>query len=277
MSRLYRGCECAILYLHSDEEITLLQPNGPAPYTSASAAIIGLEACRERGLGSKVSSETLTRAGVPETISNRTFQSYRVLGLLEGDGTLSEQWETLRTARGEDEYQARLQEWLRGVYADVLQYADPSTHSLERITEAFRSYEPAGQRRAMAALLVGLWRYAGLPVADGSTHSSASLRPPPGRRVAVKRVAARGGSSASSSGARKSAPASDDSALPPGLVGLLQQVPTGGRGWSQETRDNFVRAFTAVLDFTVPVTPAGLEDLGMPSVADDHDPEDFES
>ena len=55
----------------------------------------------------------------------------------------------------------------RRLDADVLQFADPSMHSLDRVTEAFRSYEPAGQRRAMAALLVGLWRYAGLPTLDG--------------------------------------------------------------------------------------------------------------
>ena len=49
--------------------------------------------------------------------------------------------------------------------------------------------------------------------------------------------------------------------LPPGLVGLLQQIPRGGKGWTQETRDNFLTAFTAVLDFTVPIRPIGLEDL----------------
>ena len=45
----------------------------------------------------------------------------------------------------------------------------------------------------------------------------------------------------------------------------------------QETRDNFVKAFSVVPHFTVPITPLGLEDIGMPSVADDHEPEDWVS
>jgi hypothetical protein len=40
-----------------------------------------------------------------------------------------------------------------------------------------------------------------------------------------------------------------------GLVGLLQQIPGAG-GWTVERRDNFLRAFTAVLDFSVPVVAA---------------------
>jgi hypothetical protein len=44
--------------------------------------------------------------------------------------------------------------------------------------------------------------------------------------------------------------------LPQGLVGLLHQIPKGGRGWPKSERDGFLAAFTAVLDFTVPVVAA---------------------
>jgi hypothetical protein len=49
----------------------------------------------------------------------------------------------------------------------------------------------------------------------------------------------------------------------------LQQIPTDGRGWTQETRDNFLKAFSAVLDFSVPIRPVGLEDLTDADLTDD--------
>ena len=52
-----------------------LHPNGPAPYTSVTAGTAALEAFRDRGLGTPITPEILTRAGVPESISRRTLQS----------------------------------------------------------------------------------------------------------------------------------------------------------------------------------------------------------
>lgn len=213
-----------------------------------------MTAWRDRGLGIPVTPEVLTRAGVPESISPRTLSSLKLLALVDENGKPTEQWEAMKTARGEDEYKARLQEWLRSTYAEVLQYADPSTDSLDRVTEAFRSYQPAGQRKSMAALLIGLWAYAGLPIAANDSGSAPPRNP---RRVtAPPRPQPRTRST-------PPVPASTGlpAGLPPGLVGLLQQIPTAGRGWTQETRDNFLKAFSAVLDFTVPIRPVGLEDL----------------
>lgn len=225
-----------------------LEANGPAPYTTAAAAIAAIDAYRDRGLGAPITSEVLTRAGVPETIARRTLSSLKLLDLIQGDGQPSSQFEDLRLAQGDEEFRTRLQAWLRAVYADVLQYADPATHSLQRVTEAFRSYEPAGQRKSMAALLVGLWKYAGLPVASEPTPQSprpqrARQTTPPRRKL-------------SNTTPKTTLAAATPGGLPPGLVGLLQQIPTDGRGWTKETRDTFLAAFTAVLDFTIPTVSA---------------------
>jgi hypothetical protein len=180
----------------------------------------------------------------------------KLLGLIDADGKPTQQWEEMRLARGDDEYRSRLQEWLRGTYAEVLQYADPSTDPLDRVTEAFRTYEPAGQRKAMASLLVALWKYAGLPVAVGETSSGS----PRTTRSVQRRPPTKTGKTATT---RRSSDADSPAVtgLPPGLLGLLRQIPVGGMGWTKETRDNFVNAFTAVLDFTVPIRPIGLEDM----------------
>src|SRR4051794_34926044 len=101
-----------------------LEPNGPAPYTTAAAAVATLDAWRERGLGLPVTADVLARAGIPETLGNRTIQSLKQLELLTDANQPTQQFEDFRQARGDDEYRSRLQEWLRAVYADVLRYTD---------------------------------------------------------------------------------------------------------------------------------------------------------
>ncbi len=232
-----------------EDSMVALQPQGRAPYTTASSITTVMDAYRDRGLGVPVTADVITRAGVGETIANRTLDSLKTLGLLNDDNTPSEQFQDMRQIRGEDEYKARVQEWLRGVYADVLQYTDPSTDGSTKVAEAFRTYEPAGRRNQMAALLIGLWRYAGLPVVD-------SPGPAPGRSVPRAKKATAAGPPAGQRRAAERPPSGGSSipdGLPPGLVGLLQQVPTNGTGWTADRRQTFLTAFTAVLDFTVPV------------------------
>lgn len=240
-----------------------LQPNGQAPYTTVAAATTAIDAYRDRGLGAPVTSEILTRAGVPESISRRTLQSLKGLELLDDDGRPTAQFEALRQARGEEEFRTRLQEWLRAVYADVLQYADPSQDTASRVAEAFRSFEPAGQRKSMAALLVGLWRYAGLPVPNAESGAARlAVRSPQPRRT-NRPAAGQRAPASSRSNPRPSVPTSLDG-LPPGLVGLLHEVPVAGGSWTTARRDDFLRAFQAVLDFSVPI-----DDQPAPDEADD--------
>jgi hypothetical protein len=189
----------------------------------------------------------LIRAGVPESLARRTHASLKLLGLIDENDQPTEQLNALKQARGDDEYRTRLQEWLRGLYVDVLQYTDPSTDASDKVAEAFRTYEPAGQRRAMAALFVGLWKYAGLPVpAESAAQRSSGARPP--RVRPPDRPQAR-----QTSNPKAKDDAHTPTGLPPGLVGLLQQIPRGNDTWTTKRRDDFLNAFRAVLDFTVPV------------------------
>jgi hypothetical protein len=236
-----------------------LQPHGPAPYTTALAAISVLDGHRDRGSSGPLTADSIIRGGVAESLASRTLNSFKQLGLLDDDAKPTQQFEDFRLARGDDEYRSRLQEWLRGVYADVLQYADPSTESQEKIAEAFRTYQPASQKRAMASLLIGLWKYAGLPVPTAERSASTSPRKPrpaTAQHSATARIP--------SIQVRKvTAPTTGSlDGLPQGLVGLLRQIPQNGESWTQERRDSFVQAFSAVLDFSVPI---GSPPLASPS------------
>lgn len=227
-----------------------LKPAGPAPYTAATSAVTAIDAYRERGLGIPVTPEVLVRAGVKESIAARTILSLKQLGLLDDHGRPTELFEELKATRTDEDYRARLQEWLRNVYGDVLQYTNPSEDPPEKVATAFRGYKPEGQRAAMAGLLVGLWRYAGLPVAEGPGSSRPSGSPTP-RRITVPRRVER-------------VPAIDTrqptrSDLPPELVGLLHGIPRDGSGWTRGRRDAFLKLFEVALDYLVPVEGASGE------------------
>ncbi len=227
-----------------------ITPHGNAPYTTVTAAITAIEAFRDKGMGTPVTQDTLIRAGVPESLAKRTLSSLKALELLDAEGEPTQQFKDLRLARGDEEYRARLQEWVRGVYADVLQYTDPSANSPDRVAEAFRTYEPSGQRRGMAALLIGLWKHAGLPVPEGAAAPRATAARP--RTARTPRPSARQQPRRSGND-----PSTTPTDLPPGLVGLIQQIPHGpGASWTSRQRDGFLKAFEAALDFTVPVDDA---------------------
>jgi len=230
--------------------MTELLPNGPAPYTTGTSALIAMDAYRDRGLGTPITAEVLTRAGVKETIASRTLVSLKLLGLVEEDGRPSDLWDQLKATRTDEDYQARLQEWLHRVYADVLRYTNPSEDPPDKVADAFRGYKPEGQRMGMASLLIALWRYAGLPVPEGA----GAPRPAQSvfRRVSAPRPRRREQSGSGGDGP-KHAPRDGSQDLPPELVGLLRSVPRGNEGWTADKREAFLNAFTAVLDYSVPI------------------------
>ena len=246
----------------------VLRAGGQAPYTTSQAATTVVDWFRDRAPSGPINAEAIMRAGVQESLAPRTISSLRLLDLIDKEGAPSEQFLDFQRIRGEDEYRTRLQEWLRGVYGEVLEYCDPSQDSYERVVEAFRGYQPQGQRRAMAALLLGLWRYAGLPVASPpkAPTGASSQRPRPQPRAPKAKATTPINTASRLEGAFPS----QGGGLPAGLLGLLHQVPQGGNGWSKATRDNFLAAFTAVLDFSVPI----VEPSSAPETEDDDVGED---
>ncbi|MEY2568520.1 MAG: hypothetical protein QOE35_3049 [Actinomycetota bacterium] len=235
-----------------------LQPDGPAPYAPAATVIGVIEGYRDRGFATPFTADVLIRAGVTVTLAPRTLQSLKQLDLLDPDGTPTEQFELLRRARGEEEFKERVQAWLRSVYSEILQYADPATDPPTRVAEAFRGYQPAGQRNRMVTLMWGLFEYAGIAAPPKERPTSPVRKASPRAVKAAAKATAKGRSYGGGYAQAASAQADNDG-LPAGLVGLLRQIPRKG-GWTRDTRDNFLRAFTAVLDFSVPLASAEFID-----------------
>lgn len=230
----------------------------PAPYAPPSVIVDLLGRYRSRGLPSPISAEVLGRAGVAESLIQRTLQALQTLDLINENGEPTATLEGIRRAP-EGEYKLRLAEWLNGAYADVIRYVDPAKDDEVAVRDAFRNYIPVGQQPRMVSLFLQLYAAAGV-----GPEKSAQPRP---QRNVQQRPRAVIKSGVAKPGVRKPALKDTNSELPPALAGLLSSLPQEGHGWTKVSRDKFVTTFGTVLDFCFPIiTEAEVEDQG---VADD--------
>jgi Family of unknown function (DUF5343) len=233
----------------------------PAPYATAGAILDLINRYRSRGLPSPIDSEVLGRVGIAQTLIARTLQSLHTLDLIDAKtGMPTPTFEALRLAP-EADFKKQLEGWLKGAYADVFSFVDPSKDGEARIRDAFRTYQPVGQQERMVLLFQGLCAAAGLFPDKPQQPRTTSARPLVIRpRPAATVQAVRGLKKPASYGSGVVQPS-----IPPALAGLLASLPTNGDGWAKETRDKFMTTFGTVLDFCIPIVkvpPATSKESG---------------
>ena len=215
----------------------------PGPYATTSAITDIIARYRNRGLPFPVNADVLARAGISDSLIPRTLQSLKTLDLINEIGNPTETLEGIRLAP-EAEYKKRLEDWLKGTYAGIFAFVDPTKDGSVRIRDAFRGYNPVSQQDRMVALFEGLCTEAGLLSEKSATKTSASMRGA-GSMTANARVI-------------KAAPKRDavkaSSGLPPALAGLMESLPAAADGWTMADRAKFLKVFESVLDFSIPIT-----------------------
>ena len=235
-----------------------IRTGGTAPYAPPAAVLQLIQGFRDRGLATPITPDVLVRAGITESLVPRVLRSLEGLELIDKDGNPTPEMEGLRRVSS-DEFKQRLEAIIRNVYAEVFQFTDPATDGAGKIADAFRAYDPIGQRRRMVSLFLGLCEAAGItkpgtarkqaPTGNGMKRAPSSS----GSMRAGKRGPTTGGPAGmrvshnewSHDLVGKNGPVS------PGLIGLLGSIPRDG--WTKTERDKFVLAFGHVLDFTVPI------------------------
>jgi hypothetical protein len=220
----------------------------PAPYAPAKTILDIVARHRDRGLPSPISPEVLGRAGIPESLLPRTIQALQTLDLITEAGLPTATFEGIRLAP-EAEYKKRLEDWIKGAYADIFAFVDPAVDGETRIQDAFRSYQPAGQRMRMVTLFQGLCAAAGVLAEKEKSARAPAPSFSPGMRAAAARVAKE-----RFKGTPQRSPKGQATDLPAPLAGLLASLPPEGEGWTKEARERFLTTFTAVLDFCFPIT-----------------------
>lgn len=224
--------------------------NSNGPYAPAFTIVTLLKRFRDKGLAFPVTPEVLLRAGVPQSLIRRTLQTLQLLELIDEDGNATE---VLKKIRGvpEKEYQATLAAWLKQVYAEVFAFADPDGDQTQ-VRDAFRAYLPHAQQERMVTLFLALCAEAGLAPEGKRAEAKPRVRTATPALTTASTIAR-------AVAARKAAhPAhASTGTLPPELAGLMARLPLNG--WTQETRNKFMKTFESVLDYVIPIITAEQE------------------
>jgi len=223
----------------------------PAPYAPTRTVLEVVNRHRSRGLTPPINGELLGRIGVTDSLIARTLQALTVLDLIDDQGAPTPTFQALHLA-SEAEYPARMADWLNAAYADIVALIDPATATDTEISDAFRPFNPRGQRDRMVILFKGLYTAAGVRAPDAREIKP---RPAPGTRAAVPRPA-RAAITIAKIKAKTKHQADTDTqfaGLPPMLAALLRDLPANGQGWTQERRDKVVKMFPTVMDFAFPI------------------------
>jgi Family of unknown function (DUF5343) len=138
----------------------MLQTDGTAPYAPTKSVIAVIERHRQVGL-LIVSTDTLMRMGIGESLAPRTVQAIRLLGLVDENGKPTSEFEAIRKAPT-DQLPSLLAALIRDVYAPIFEVVDPTSASVSQLEDAFRGFTPSGQRPRMVSLFTGLMSYAGM-------------------------------------------------------------------------------------------------------------------
>lgn len=233
--------------------MALQQDGGPAPYGPAKPVGAFIERFRDRGMSTPITQDMLIRAQVTsDSLAPRTYQTLKLLDLIDDQGQPALALKELATARG-GEFKERMAELVRAVYAPIFSFADPATDTLDAVRDAFRVYEPRGQQERMMALFYGLCEYAGI-VAE--TPKRTAVRPMGKARSPGKSVDKNPGDSGKG---RDEASRPDQptvpGTLPAPIQGLLSDLAAIGPTWTEARKEQFLTVFKTVLDYCFPARP----------------------
>ncbi len=220
------------------------------PYAPPTAVAGVIRRFRDRGLAEPVTRSTLQQVGVSAGNAPRTLQALKFLNLVDDEGRITDAFKRLRQANT-SEYPAALAEVLRGAYHPIFNHVDPAQDDMTAIEDAFRGFEPGGQRSRMVTLFLGLGHEAGIVPDDKAPKvQSQPSRQRPSQRSTRQRA----------NTAPQTPPAEEPSRREPEdttpdyhvVQALVKQLPKRG-SWTQKRRDLWVQAMTSAVDLAVEV------------------------
>jgi hypothetical protein len=222
------------------------------PYAPVEPVMRVIRRLRERGLPDPLTRKSLPTLGIAEGNADRVEKALGFLGLIDAEGHRTQTFDRLGKA-STDEYQPILAEVIRAAYAPILAIVDPTSDTDVAINDAFRPYEPSGQRARMVSLFTGLCKEAGIVEGGPVTRMPKAKRGQQGKtppRIWLDQPTAAG-----SSGRRDQ----DDPVSGPDLrllSALIQQLPKETR-WTRVRREKWIQAVTATVDLLYEVEGNG--------------------
>lgn len=206
-----------------------------APYAPGAPTVAVVRRIREGTTGGNLSLSKLMALGIAEGNAIRVQRALRYLNLIDEGYELTESARRLRKAT-DAEYQPQLAEIIRGAYGLVFEILpDPSGASGIELSNAFRQFDPAGQRDNMIRLFVALCQEAAL---IGATAPEAK---PKGRPAATERK----GITAATITVRRKPKGAESDAL---IQALMAKFPEFNPEWTPEVQAKWFEAFESLRD-----------------------------
>jgi len=155
------------------------------PYAPGNKTVHVVQRIHQGTIPQTLNESALVSLGVAAGNADRVQKALRFLGLTDAEFHLTDLATKLRKATS-DEYRPLLGQILKGAYEPVFVSYDPAIATGIELDNAFKPYDPAGQRPNMIALFMALCREAGLAPESAPRRG----RPPAG--TAKPKLAANG-------------------------------------------------------------------------------------
>ena len=234
-----------------------------APYSRVAPVVETIRRLRDKGLPNPITSATLKYSGIAEGLAYQTIQALRFLRFIDAEGNHTQALADYRTAPS-DQAQQKLAELVREAYKPVFDLVDPDVDGVSRVEDAFRQYQPQGQRDRMVSLFMGLCREAGI-IPDTNPEQRK-----PQTRHSVPRPKSTGREQTVQPIVETSVPSSTRLDIVPieasyreypvaktsydVVMRLIDQLPADGQ-WIKERRDRWLHAVEATVDWLVEIVP----------------------
>ena len=227
------------------------------PYAPGNRVVSVVQRLHKGTAPQALTAKALVSLGCPEGSADRIQKALRFLGLITPEFELTDTSVKLRKATS-DEYQPLLAEILKAAYMPIFESYDPATASGIDLDNAFKPYDPAGQRKYMVALFMALSREAGL--APAASVGPRRGRPPGGPDTKKKQPPKVGGKTEQVLGppipqtTQPTRTLAQGTLFHPAIDIFLSEARKiiESDGWTLEARDRLVQGFTTQLDMFLP-------------------------
>lgn len=224
------------------------------PYAPPSAVLGVIRRRRDRGLAEPVTANSLQQVSVSAGNAPRTLQALKFLGLVDDEGRVTDTFNRVSQANRND-YPGALAEVLRSVYHPIFNHVDPEQDDMDDIEDAFRGFEPEGQRQRMLKLFLGLCHEAGLVGED----KAPKIQSPPRQKPSAQRSTGQQGQRRTSKPDYKTPPAEEppprfeeEPHSYPLVTAIVKQLPKDGR-WTEKRRDLWMKAMESAVNLAIEV------------------------